>query len=157
MRKYFITSLLIVITTLYCLKTEATSWETDFNKASSTAKASGKYILIDFSGSDWCGWCIKLEKEVFSQHDFIDFAEENFVCVLVDFPREKEQSEKLKQQNLDLARKYEIKGFPTIIILSPGGEPVAKTGYLHGGSWKYAQHLKRIIEGYEATHKRSKL
>ncbi len=149
MRKCFITSILIVIAMLYCSKTEATNWETDFKKASSAAKASGKYILLDFSGSDWCGWCIRLEKEVFSQDAFKDFAEKNLVCVLVDFPRAKEQTEELKKQNLNLERKYDIKGYPTIIILSPDGKPVAKTGYLQGGPWEYARHLKKIIGDYK--------
>jgi len=149
MRKYFVTSILIVIVMLCCSKSEATNWETDFEKALATAKASGKYMLLDFSGSDWCGWCIRLEKEVFSQDAFKDFAKENLVCVLVDFPRAKEQTDELKQQNLELARKYNIKGYPTIIILSPNGEPVGITGYLQGGPWEYARHLKKIIEDYK--------
>jgi len=151
MRKYFVTSILIliVIVMLCCSKSEATNWETDFEKALATAKASGKYMLLDFSGSDWCGWCIRLEKEVFSQDAFKDFAKENLVCVLVDFPRAKEQTDELKQQNLELARKYNIKGYPTIIILSPNGEPVGITGYLQGGPWEYARHLKKIIEEYK--------
>ena len=151
MRKYFIISIVfIVIAMLYCSKTEATNWETDLQKASSAAKDSGKYMLLDFSGSDWCGWCIRLEKEVFSQDAFKDFAEKNLVCVLVDFPSAKEQSKKLKQQNMDLAEKYDVKGYPTIIILSPDGKHVAKTGYLQGGPWEYARHLKKIIEDYKA-------
>jgi Thioredoxin-related protein len=149
MRKLFITSVLLVIAMLYCSKTEATNWETDFEKASLAAKASGKYILLDFSGSDWCGWCKRLEKEVFSQDAFKGFAEESLVCVLVDFPRAKKQAEELKQQNLDLARKYEIKGYPTIIILGPDGKPVGITGYLQGGPLEYVRHLKEIIEDYK--------
>jgi protein disulfide-isomerase len=149
MTKYFLTSILIVIVMLCSSKSEATNWETDFEKALSDAKTSGKYILLDFSGSDWCGWCIRLEKEVFSQDAFKDFAEENLVCVLVDFPRAKEQTEKLKQQNLDLARKHSIRGYPTIIILSPDGKPVGQTGYLQGGPWEYARHLKEIIDDYK--------
>ncbi len=149
MKKYFVISILMVIVMLCCSKSEATNWETDFEKASTTAKASDKYMLLDFSGSDWCGWCIRLEKEVFSQDAFKDFAEENLVCVLVDFPRAKVQTGELKQQNLDLARKYEIKGYPTIIVLSPDGKPVGKTGYLQGGPWEYARHLKEIIEDYK--------
>ncbi len=150
MRKYFITSILIVMAMLYCSKTEATNWETDLKKALSVSKDSGKYMLLDFSGSDWCGWCIRLEKEIFSQEAFKDFAEENLVCVLVDFPRAKEQSKKLKQQNVDLAQKYNVKGYPTIIILSPDGKLVGVTGYLQGGPWEYARHLKKIIGDYKA-------
>ena len=127
MRKYLITSILLAIAMLYCSKTEAINWETNFKKASSVAKASGKYMLLDFSGSDWCGWCIRLEKEVFSQDAFKDFSKENLVCVLVDFPRAKEQSKELKQQNVDLAQEYDIKGYPSIIILSPDGKPVGIT------------------------------
>ncbi len=150
MRKYFITSILLVMAVLYCTRTEASNWETDFKKASSIAKTSGKYLLLDFSGSDWCGWCIRLEKEVFSQDAFKDFAKENLVCVLVDFPSAKEQTKELKQQNQDLARKYKIKGYPTIIILSPDGKHVGKTGYLQGGPKEYARNLKKIIEDYKA-------
>ncbi len=135
---------------LSCTRVEVLGWETDFKKALATAKASGKYIMLDFSGSDWCGWCIKLEKEVFSQDAFKDFAEKNLVCVLVDFPQKKKQTRELKQQNRDLATKYGIRGYPTIIILSPDGEPVGKTGYLHGGSRKYVQHLNEIIERHRA-------
>lgn len=134
---------------LCCSKSEATNWETDFEKALATAKDSGKHMLLDFSGSDWCGWCIRLEKEVFSQDAFKDFAKENLVCVLVDFPRAKEQTDELKQQNLELARKYGIKGYPTIIILSPDGKPVGITGYLQGGPWEYSRHLKKIIEDHK--------
>jgi protein disulfide-isomerase len=150
MKKYFVISILMVIVMLYCSKSEAINWETDFEKASSVAKDSGKYMLLDFSGSDWCGWCIRLEKEIFSQGAFMDFAKENLVCVLVDFPRAKKQSKDLKQQNVDLAQKYNVKGYPTIIILSSDGKPVGVTGYLQGGPWEYARHLKKIIEDYKA-------
>ena len=134
MRKFGFVSILILIIVMLCYsKTEAKEWRTDFKDAAAAAKASGKYILLDFSGSDWCGWCMKLEKEVFSQDAFKDFAEKNLVCVLVDFPHSIKQTKKLKQQNKDLAQKYGVKGFPTIIILSPDGKPVGKTGYLQGG------------------------
>ncbi len=148
MRRNLAIYILIAIVMMYCARAEALDWETDFKKASSVAKASGKYTMLDFSGSDWCGWCIKLEKEVFSQDAFKDFAEKNLVCVSVDFPRKKKQTEELKQQNWDLATKYGIRGYPTIIILSPDGEPVGKAGYLQGGSKKYVQHLYEIIERY---------
>ncbi len=152
MRRNIAIYILISIVMLYCTKVEALDWETDFKKASSAAKASGKYIMLDFSGSDWCGWCIKLEKEVFTQDTFKDFAEKNLVCVLVDFPRKKKQTGELKQQNRDLATKYGIRGYPTIIILSPDEEPVGMTGYLQGGSRNYAQHLNEIIERHRAKH-----
>ncbi len=141
--------LIILIVMLYCTNIEAKEWKTDFKNAASVAKASGKYMLLDFSGSDWCGWCKRLDKEVFLQDAFKEFAEENLVCVLIDFPRAKKQPEELKQQNKDLARKYDIKGYPTIIILSPNGKFVGKSGYLQGGPWEYARHLKKIIDEYK--------
>ncbi|MHC4269867.1 MAG: thioredoxin family protein [Planctomycetota bacterium] len=150
MRKCGFLGILMVIIMLCYSKTEAKEWRTDFKNAAAAAKASGKYILLDFSGSDWCGWCKRLEKEVFSQDAFKEFAEENLVCVLIDFPQAKKQPKELKQQNKDLARKYDIKGYPTIIILSPDGKPVGKTGYLQGGPWEYARHLKKIIDEYKS-------
>jgi thioredoxin-related protein len=153
MRRNLTIYILISIVMLSCTRVEVLGWETDFKKALATAKASGKYIMLDFSGSDWCGWCKKLEKEVFSQDAFKDFAEKNLVCLLVDFPRKKKQTRGLKQRNRDLATKYGIQGYPTIIILSPDGEPVGKTGYLQGGSRKYVQHLNEIIERHNQTRK----
>ncbi|MGR3301824.1 MAG: thioredoxin family protein [Candidatus Scalindua sp.] len=150
MRRSFAIYILISIVMLYCSRVEALDWETDFKKALAAAKTSDKYIMLDFSGSDWCGWCIKLEKEVFSQDAFKDFAEKNLMCVVVDFPQKKKQTGELKQQNRDLATKYGILGYPTIIILSPDGEPVGKTGYLQGGSKNYVQHLNEIIERHKA-------
>ncbi|MFQ5962818.1 MAG: thioredoxin family protein [Candidatus Scalinduaceae bacterium] len=150
MRKRLVTCLGITIMVLFCVRAEAIEWETDFEKALSAARTSGKYILLDFSGSDWCGWCMKLEKEVFNKDDFKNFAREHLVCVLVDFPRQKKQSKKLKQQNWELAKKYGIRGYPTVIMLSPEGELVGKTGYLQGGPRMYAQHLKEIIVKHKA-------
>ncbi len=142
--------LIVIMVMLCCSKTEAKEWGTDFKKAAVVAKASDKYILLDFSGSDWCMWCMKLDKEVFSQNDFKNFVKDNLVCVLVDFPRAIKQTKKLKRQNKDLAQKYGVRGFPTIIILSPDGELVGKTGYEKGGARKYAQHLKEIIDEYKS-------
>jgi protein disulfide-isomerase len=130
-------------------------WQTDLAIASEAARESGKYILIDFSGSDWCGWCMKLDKEAFSQAEFKDFAKDNLVCVLADFPRAKPQTNELKQQNAQLLKKYGIQGFPTIIILSPSGQMVAQTGYKPGGAAKYVEHLKQLIAEYKEKQKRT--
>ena len=120
-------------------------WETDFEKASAKAKAEGKHMLLDFSGSDWCGWCIKLDEQVFSKKAFKDYAEKELVLVLVDFPQSKPQSDALKKQNDALQKKYKIRGFPTVIILDSEGKQVAKTGYQAGGPEAYVAHLKAEI------------
>lgn len=110
---------------------------TDFEAAQAKAAAEQKPMLLDFTGSDWCGWCIKLDKEVFSQEAFQNYAAEALVLVELDFPRGKDQSAKLKAQNKALAEKYGIRGFPTILILSPEGELIEKTGYRRGGAESY--------------------
>ena len=106
----------------------ASHWETDFEHAQKLASESGKYMLLDFTGSDWCGWCIRLKDEVFSKKSFLAYAKEKLVLVQVDFPRKKAQSKELKEQNRALASKYGIRGYPTIIILSPTGDFIQQTG-----------------------------
>ena len=124
----------------------ADEWETDFAKASAKAKAEGKHLLVDFSGSDWCGWCVKLDKEVFSKKAFKEYAKDNLVLVLADFPRDKsKQSEKLQKQNKELAKKYQVNAFPTIFILNSEGKLVDKTGYQPGGPEAYVEYIKKVI------------
>ncbi len=124
----------------------AEGWETDFSKAKEMAKEQNKHVLIDFSGSDWCGWCIKLDKEVFQKDEFKAYAQENLVLMLADFPRDKSnQSEETIKQNEKLSREFGVRGFPTVFILSPEGEVIGKTGYQAGGPEAYVEHIKKII------------
>lgn len=149
MKRSVLAGLGIVIMVAFGVKAEAAGWETDFAKASTNASKSGLYMLLDFSGSDWCGWCVKLDEEVFSKGDFKKFAKENLVCVLVDFPHQKTQSKKLKEKNAELAKKYGVQGYPTVIILSPEGDLVARTGYQEGGAKKYVENLKKMIDEHK--------
>src|SRR6266478_1722708 len=112
---------------------EELQWLTDVPKAVEKAKAENKLVMLDFTGSDWCGWCIKLHKEVFSQSEFADYAKKNLVLVEVDFPRRKEQSAELKKANQALQEKYKIDGFPTIIVLDGTGQKVGQLGFMPGG------------------------
>jgi protein disulfide-isomerase len=120
-------------------------WMTDFEAAKVKAKAENKPMLLDFTGSDWCGWCIKLDKEVFGEAAFKDYAEAELVLVELDFPRGKKQSAELKAQNEALAKQYGVRGFPTILVLSPEGELIEKTGYQRGGPEAYVEHIKGIL------------
>ena len=122
-------------------------WLTDFDQAKKEAVKKNLPILVDFSGSDWCGWCIKLDKEVFSTKAFKDYAKDNFVLLLLDFPRRSSISDKLKKQNSELAKKYQVQGFPTVLILDKDGTVIARGGYMEGGSEAYIKYLKRIKEG----------
>jgi len=131
----------------------ASEWPPNLKKASADAKAAHKYLLLDFSGSDWCGWCKRLDKEVFSTAEFKDYASSNFVLVVIDFPRGIPQSDELKAQNQKLSDQYRVEGFPTVILLTPEGEFVGKTGYQQGGPEAYVEHLKGMIEEYSAKSK----
>jgi protein disulfide-isomerase len=125
------------------------AWMTDFEAAQAKASAEQKPMLLDFTGSDWCGWCIKLDKEVFSRDAFRDYAADALVLVELDFPRGKPQTDEVKAQNEALAEKYGIRGFPTIVLLSPEGELIDKTGYQRGGAAAYVEHIKGILASAE--------
>jgi protein disulfide-isomerase len=123
------------------------TWLTDATKAQAQAKAEKKLVMLDFTGSDWCGWCIKLHKEVFSQPEFVEYAKTNIVAVEVDFPSKKQLSTQQKSANDALAKKYGIQGYPTLIILDGDGKQVAQMGYVKGGA-------KAFIAEFEKRTKR---
>ncbi|MCP3967593.1 MAG: thioredoxin family protein [Lentisphaerae bacterium] len=123
----------------------ADGWMTNMGEAMALAKKTNKPILVDFSGSDWCGWCMKLDREVFSQKVFKEYAKDNLILVIVDFPRSKKQSDQIKKQNSELAKKYNINGFPTVLVLDKDGKILLRTGYRDGGAEKYVKFLKDEI------------
>lgn len=109
-------------------------WHTDLAKAQAKAKAENKRVLIDFTGSDWCGFCIKLHKEVFSTSEFAEYAKKNLVLVEIDFPRSKPQSAELKAANEKLQKEYKVRGFPTLVVLDGNGKKLGEmVGYGGGG------------------------
>ena len=108
------------------------AWLTDFKEAQQKAKADNKLLLLDFTGSDWCGWCIKLRQEVFSRPEFKDYASKNLVLMEVDFPRAKPIADNVKQQNELLAEHFGVQGFPTIVVLDGDGKKIAEFGYEAG-------------------------
>lgn len=119
-------------------------WTTDLPKAQAKAKAENKLVMLDFTGSDWCGWCIKLNKEVFSTPEFVAYAQKNLVPVEVDFPNKKKQSADLKKANNALQKKYGIEGYPTIIVLNGDGKKVGELGYLPGGPKPFIAELEKL-------------
>ena len=126
-------------------------WVTDYEKAQASAKASGKYVLLYFTGSDWCGYCLKLKKNVLQTGTFTQYAGANLVCVTVDFPRRKRLSKELKKQNRALDKKYNIEKFPTLVILGPDGDLAGRMGYRRDAK-EFVQHLAAIVN----THKKKK-
>ncbi len=127
-------------------RAEAT-WLSDFQQAQAEAKASHKLLLLNFTGSDWCGWCMRLQAEVFSQPEFAEFAKQNLVLLTVDFPHAKPLSGEVRIQNRALLQKYGIEGFPTIVVLNGDGKPVGVLGYLPGGPSAFIDELKKLPKG----------
>jgi len=112
----------------------ADGWQTDYKAALEQAAKTNKPVLLDFTGSDWCGWCIKLDKETFSQPEFKTFAEKNLVLVTVDFPRGNSQSADVKKQNGELQQQFGVNGYPTLVLVDSKGKELARNvGYLEGG------------------------
>ena len=122
-------------------------WLTDFKQAQAEAKANNKLMLVDFTGSDWCGWCIKLDREVFSKPEFQEYATKHLVLMEVDFPKGKSQSAEQKAQNRDLAGQYAIQGFPTILVINAEGKKVGELGYMPGGVTALIAELNKLPKG----------
>jgi thioredoxin-related protein len=139
--------LVVFITFLFSAATGAEkSWLTDLTEAKKVAAAEEKDILIDFTGSDWCKWCVQLKEEVFDQTAFKTDGLKRFVTVELDFPQKKEISEELKKRNHALMNMYAVRGFPTVILADAQGRPYARTGYQQGGAEAYLKHLTGLQE-----------
>jgi protein disulfide-isomerase len=117
-------------------------WMDDLAKAQAKAKAENKKILLDFTGSDWCGWCKKLDAEVFSQQEFKDYAAKKLVLVELDFPHGFKLAATQKQ-NEALAKKFQIRGYPTIVITSASGARKGELGYVEGGPKAFIKALEK--------------
>ncbi|MGH8022509.1 MAG: thioredoxin family protein [Limisphaerales bacterium] len=119
------------------------NWLTDLPKAEAQAKSENKLVLMDFTGSDWCPWCMKMDKETLTQSKFADYAGKNLVLVLVDFPARKPQSDELKAANAALAKKYGVNGYPTLIAVKPDGSVLmTQVGYLAGGPQAFIDEIQ---------------
>lgn len=118
------------------------TWETNFEKAKELAKKENKSILINFTGSDWCGWCKRLDREVFSKEVFASFADDSLVLLKIDFPKFTKLPEEQQRYNYELYEKYGVLGFPTIYLVDANGKVLLQTGYQRGGADAYVKHLK---------------
>lgn len=118
-------------------------WYVDLEKAKAEAKETGNYILVNFTGSDWCPWCFKLRDEVFVKEAFVNYAKDNLVLMVVDKPRSIEMTPATVQYNDKLINKYGILGFPTVLLLDQNGDVVAQMGYQPGGPEKYIEDIKK--------------
>jgi protein disulfide-isomerase len=123
----------------------AFEWRTDLPAAAADARANQRLLLLNFSGSDWCGWCKRLDAEVFSQPAFQEYAASNLVSVLVDFPRRTKLDEALKAQNERLMRHFKVEGFPTILLFNSEGDLVGQLGYQPGGPEAFIQAIRQAV------------
>ena len=120
------------------------AWITDYALAAEKARSEKRMILINFTGSDWCGWCKRLQAEVFSKPAFWEYAQGNLILLEIDFPRNKTQLPQQAQANQELAERFRVQGFPTLYLLDPEGRTLGSTGYLPGGAEAFVSELKRM-------------
>ena len=130
--KHLLCASLVVL--LLSASAGAAAWMTDFEAAKTVAAKEKKMLLLDFTGSDWCGWCIKMKKETLDQEAFKAYADKNLVLVEVDFPQRKTLPAVVKKQNDGLMKKYGVQGFPSYVVLDSTGKELGRQPeYLKGG------------------------
>jgi len=138
-----------MLRTLLCLSIAvlacAADWTVGWKSASEQAAKANKPILADFTGSDWCGWCIKLKKEVFNTPEFAAWAKDNVILLEVDFPRTSALPKAQQIENQAMADKYKIEGFPTILLLSATGKVLGRLGYEAGGPSVWIPSAQKLI------------
>lgn len=110
------------------------AWQTDYKQALAQAAQEHKQVLLDFTGSDWCPYCIQMDKEVLGKPDFKKYAEQNLILVKLDFPQKKQLPAQETAQNRALQKQYTIDGFPTYVLLNSSGKEINRQeGSLDGG------------------------
>jgi protein disulfide-isomerase len=151
MNKTLITVLLIMGS--FAIQAQELKWETDINKAIAVSNKSKKPLLLFFTGSDWCGWCIRLQKEVLKTPEFETWAKKNVVLVELDFPRRTPQSEEIKAQNNGMQQAFGVQGYPTVYFATAkikGGKPsftgIGSTGYVPGGPAAFLSVADEILK-----------
>ena len=136
--------LLLLISLLPSFAHGASMWLTDFSKAQRQARSEKKALLVDFTGSDWCGWCIRLQREVFSKPEFDEYAQKNLVLVEADFPQRKAQSDAQRKANRALAQRFSVEGYPTLVVLDSSGKEMGRLGYETGGTKPFLARLSKL-------------
>lgn len=152
MNKYLFVIFLISGFSIHQLAAQDLEWMTDVKKAVETSVKTKKPIMLFYTGSDWCGWCIRLQNEVFKTKEFTDWAKKNTVPVELDFPRRTRLPAELQKQNNEMAQMFNVTGFPTVWFVRPvknGNdytlEQLGRTGYVAGGPSAWLTGANQII------------
>ncbi len=158
--KKFIITLLLVFTAITTQAQDELTWHTDLNKAIDIANKEDKPLFLFFTGSDWCGWCIRLQKEVFKTPEFVKWAKEKVVLVELDYPRKSNQSDAVKTQNAQLQQFFKVQGYPTVWFAKAtkangkiNFEQLGSSGYVAGGPSVWISGADKIIANYVTTPK----
>ena len=125
------------------------NWEPNFDSALHNAAQEDKPLILVFSGSDWCGPCIRLEKRIWQSEEFKDYAAENYVLYKADFPKKKKNQlpSEVLGKNKELAARFNTKGhFPLVLVLDENSNTLGKTGYQKYGPKKYIQLLDSFLQ-----------
>ena len=118
-------------------------WRMDLPGALSQARSENKLVLLDFTGSDWCPWCIKFDQDILSTSQFAGYANAKLILVKLDFPRSTPQSDDLKRANAELQSRFRVDGFPTYVLLNANGNELGRqVGYLEGGPNAFISELE---------------
>jgi protein disulfide-isomerase len=108
------------------------------------AKSENRKVFLFFTGSDWCGWCMRLDKEILTTAEFINYATSDLILVKLDFPRRTQLPATLASQNQKLAQRYAVRGYPTVVVLNSEGQAVQRMGYQEGGPGPYIERLRKL-------------
>lgn len=138
----------------FIAESQELKWYTDLSVATDLAIKENKPMFLFFTGSDWCGWCIRLQNEVFKTSEFIKWASNNVILVELDFPRKNEQTDAVKMQNAQLQQQLQVRGYPTVWFVSATKTADAKvnlnalgsSGYLAGGPQVWLENANQIIK-----------
>ncbi len=123
---------------------ERSGWSDNPPEALARARRENKRLLMDFTGSDWCAGCVKLDKEVFATPEFKSYAAKNLVLLEVDFPRRKYLPPETLKQNEVLRDQYRVEGYPTEIVLGAEGKVVGVVEYTEGGPQAFISALEKL-------------
>jgi Thiol:disulfide interchange protein len=140
-----ITLTLLACCVAFVLNAAEGEWTTDLPKALQKAKAENKLVFLDFTGSDWCPPCKALHKNILTSKEFVSYAKTNLVLVEVDFPRSKPQTKELKAANAALSKRFNIQGYPTVIVLDAQGKELKREiGFSGGDPKSYIASLEKL-------------